>query len=186
MPLTVCTSLSLVSNTIMFSVEDFRNFQVRMLGSEARYRRVNTKLANLEVDPLFYLDQLTVFRWRMTFLQRRRGVCPEDWTVWSYMATKCFVEAVEADVQGPNLPDGWQGLSDEASSKFGVPLQVLQPLASVREHRVQAQAFSSCNLARGHRLERVPDGREELATAFNDVFLRQAVRLAAEPELLED
>ena len=76
MPLTVCTSLSLVSNTIMFSVEDFRNFQVRMLGSEARYRRVNTKLANLEVDPLFYKNQLEVFRWRMIVLEARRGEGP--------------------------------------------------------------------------------------------------------------
>ena len=128
-PLTVCTSQSVVSNTIMITVEDFRNFQVRLVGSEVRYRRVNTKLANLEVDPLFYKNQLEVFRWRMIVFEARRGplgVWTENRKLWFYMATKCFEEA--PNTQGFNLPDGVRGLGNEAQSKFRVPVHVMELL----------------------------------------------------------
>ena len=43
--------------------------QVENVGSEEIYRRVNNKLAQLEVDPWFYWEQLSIYRWREYYLK---------------------------------------------------------------------------------------------------------------------
>ena len=109
MPVGVWTSPSAVTDTSMVWAEKVRNVQVERLGSEARYRRINNKLANLEVDPLFYLEQRQIFHWRMTCLRQWRERFGEPKKVWPYYATKFFEETVEADnpFQMNTLPDGY-------------------------------------------------------------------------------
>lgn len=45
-----------------------RQTQVDYLGSEAVYKRVNGKLANLEVDPFFYWEQIKLYNWRFEYI----------------------------------------------------------------------------------------------------------------------
>ena len=53
--------------------EKAMNKQIGVVGSKEIYKRVNNKLANLEVDHFFYREQLKLYEWRHDFLRRNNS-----------------------------------------------------------------------------------------------------------------
>ena len=59
--------------------EDFENVnseegkerQIKLVGSEAIYKRVNNKMAQLEADPLFFWEQLKIYIWRVKYIKKK-------------------------------------------------------------------------------------------------------------------
>ena len=73
--------------------------QVRDIGSEEGYRRVDQKLKNLEVDPFFYREQIIIFNSRCWYLLKdleleNRGFGPRNGLNLSFMITQDYENTV--------------------------------------------------------------------------------------------
>ena len=120
---------SKMARTEQQEIEQVWKTQVEDMGSEEAYRMADRKLANLEVDPFFYLKQLEIFIFRKRFLfftqvDLKTIIPPEyDNVIVAFLATKCFLQVIEATDMIPlkiSSTDGWG-----AYSKFQIPLQLM-------------------------------------------------------------
>ena len=106
--------------------------QVDLMGSEEVYRRVDQKLANLEIDPFFYHYQLKLIHFRerhfkLTKLHLRTKLDSSyDFDLLSFLSTQKFSQIVKAD-KSIHLKMK-TSVAREASAKFAAPIYILNAL----------------------------------------------------------
>ena len=128
---------------ILKRAEGIRQEQIKFLGSEAMYIKVDSKLKKLEVDPFFYVEQLRLFGWRHDFIFddtrfNHKEICQPN--LLAFIVTQSFdqfVKMTESELVAIN-----QGVPQEAMTKFGVPIWCFKKLKQLRNH--EELAWCTC------------------------------------------
>ena len=77
----------------MVGVLEARTKQVECVGSQALLRRLSDKLARLELDKYFLIQQIKLFKWRRRFLVDNLGNKSEE--EYAFLSTQYFDEILE-------------------------------------------------------------------------------------------
>ena len=122
--------------------EEARKNQVRLVGSETLYTRLDQKLTDLEVDPFFYHLQCKLFGWRCHLVGNTFTIVKR-----SFLMTKGFASVIEK-IDSPDFvhdtPD--IPLSIEALYKFMIPTFALQHFCQIDLHSVKEEETCKCNV----------------------------------------
>ena len=105
------------SDVDMAEEEETRQFQVTLVGSEILYKRLDQKLADLEVDSFFYDKQRSLIQWRTEYLREK---AKDNYDKIFFLSTKHFDEAVERHGSPDFVFDvpGYRSVGREARTKF--------------------------------------------------------------------
>ena len=127
--------------------------EIKLVGSEQLYNRVNKKLANLEIDTVFHNRQLELFIWRVKLL--KKNIAWRYQEQLAFLATKKFFTVLEILEKGPvsktlylGLPLGMplvdMEVGREAVVKFKIPLLTVSLITSIYDHASQEWGQCEC------------------------------------------
>ena len=129
----------------MAEAEEIRQKQVTLVGSETLYKRLDQKLADLEVDPFFYNKQNSLCHWRTQYLREK---AKDNYYKIFLLSTKHFDEAIEKH-GSPHfvftMLDSSRSIGREARTKFLISRKVLMNSLQ-EEHKAGPCECGSCDL----------------------------------------
>ena len=110
--------------------------QLKEAGSETLYKRLNQKIADLEVEPFFYKKQLMLFQMRRKILREntRYNICEID-----FLSTKRFeqvLKELEFNQPGQEITEISIKLGKEAWAKFGAPTILSSCLLKLQHSKI--------------------------------------------------
>ena len=181
--------------------------QAEHVGSEAIYRRVNSKLANLEVDLFFYHEQLRLYGWRNVYLKNAGYI---DNSMYDQkmqcLITQMFDDVLETDCSSLRLVEDssdspqppsyfWAssymflpGILDpsvttQADVKFFLPSEVSRWLSRLHPEPCQCQWCGYCSRKLKEMLDYMPTvgPLAELALGYWDLQAGESLGLTAGP-----
>ena len=106
----------------MVRAKELRQQQVTLVGSQTLYKRLDRKLADLEVDPFFYIKQCKLFVWRCQFLQEKTNYRIGE---IFFLSARCFDQVLKkldtTRIYLEERPELNKSIGWEAASKFLTP-----------------------------------------------------------------
>ena len=113
--------------------------QIDCVGSKQIYTRVSEKLANLEVDPFFYCQQLDLYNWRHEYITKITNCYigkmyeEEKEVLVTEQFDKIFEDSFDKSI-GLELEDIDQQKCMETASKFYAPSEILHWINEYQDH----------------------------------------------------
>ena len=107
--------------------------QAEYVGSEAIYRRVNSKLANLEVDFYFYHEQLRLYGWRTVYL-KKAGYINKFYheEKMEHLITQMFDDVLETDCNSLGLVEDSTDSTQPPSYFWASPHVFMDPSVTIK------------------------------------------------------
>ena len=152
------------------------------VGSEALYRRLSTKLTNLEVDLFFYNEQLRLYRWRVEYL-KKNGFLPSG--IYDYkmhfLITQLFdeiLETAEDSSGGIDIPADFWATATNPNFSLAM-LQVATNAAAAAKAALAATVNADTAEARASAVADAAAAATTAAAAANAIRAANAATTAA-------